>query len=211
MRIRGRSGNPDRRRSRRNASGASAPGGTWGPSKSRDLTKLFRYSESPSIHHSRYRTAPAWRNPFGTKSASQDMLGSAAGGQPIGESMKHANFNATASRRCVRRRDVLSLMAGAATWTTSLYAQKLAMPVIGYLCAESPELFATRLKAFHEGLGETGFVEGRNVAIDYQWAEGQYARLPALAATWLPAMSTSSSRPAARRWRSRRKLRSRIM
>ena len=56
------------------------------------------------------------------------------------------------------------------------------MPVIGYLCAESPELFASRLKAFHEGLGETGFVEGRNVAIDYQWAEGQYARLPALAA-----------------------------
>ena len=56
------------------------------------------------------------------------------------------------------------------------------MPVIGYLCAESPELFASRLKAFHEGLGEAGFVEGRNVAIDYQWAEGQYTRLPALAA-----------------------------
>ena len=74
-------------------------------------------------------------------------------------------------------------MAGAATSTTSLYAQKLAMPVIGYLCAESPELFASRLRAFHEGLGETGFVEGRNVAIEYQWAEGQYTRLPALAAS----------------------------
>jgi putative tryptophan/tyrosine transport system substrate-binding protein len=73
-------------------------------------------------------------------------------------------------------------MAGAATWTTSLYAQKMPMPLIGYLCPESPELFASRLKAFHEGLGETGFVEGRNVAIDYRWAEGQYARLPALAA-----------------------------
>ena len=96
--------------------------------------------------------------------------------------MKHANFNVAASRGCVRRRDVLSLVAGAATWTTSLHAQKLPMPVIGYLCAESPELFASRLKAFHEGLGETGFVEGRNVAIDYQWAEGQYTRLPALAA-----------------------------
>ena len=56
------------------------------------------------------------------------------------------------------------------------------MPVIGYLCAESPELFASRLQAFHEGLREAGFVEGRNVAIDYQWAEGQYARLPNLAA-----------------------------
>ena len=98
--------------------------------------------------------------------------------------MKRANFNTTASRRCVRRRDVLSLMAGAAaTWTTSVHAQKPAMPVIGYLCAESPELFASRLKAFHEGLGEAGFVEGRNVAIEYQWAEGQYARLPALAAS----------------------------
>jgi putative ABC transport system substrate-binding protein len=110
------------------------------------------------------------------------MLRSAADGQRIGEGMKRANFNAIASRRCVRRRDFLSLMAGAATWTTPLYAQKPAMPVIGYLCAESPELFASRLKAFHEGLGEAGFVEGRNVAIDYQWAEGQYTRLPALAA-----------------------------
>jgi putative ABC transport system substrate-binding protein len=55
-------------------------------------------------------------------------------------------------------------------------------PVIGYLCPESPTLFASRLKAFHEGLSETGFVVGRNVAIDYQWAEGDYARLPGLAA-----------------------------
>ncbi|NOJ45745.1 ABC transporter substrate-binding protein [Bradyrhizobium archetypum] len=73
-------------------------------------------------------------------------------------------------------------MAGAATWTTSSYAQIRSLPVIGYLCAESPELFASRLKAFHEGLGEAGFVEGRNVTIDYQWANGQYARLPGLAA-----------------------------
>jgi putative ABC transport system substrate-binding protein len=96
--------------------------------------------------------------------------------------MKSANFNAVASCRCVRRRDFLALMAGATAWTTSLHAQKPAMPLIGYLCPESPELFASRLKAFHEGLGEIGFVEGRDVAIDYRWAEGQYARLPALAA-----------------------------
>jgi ABC-type uncharacterized transport system substrate-binding protein len=56
------------------------------------------------------------------------------------------------------------------------------MPVIGYLCPESPGLFASRLKAFHEGLGERGYVEGRNIQIDYRWAEGQYQRLPALAA-----------------------------
>jgi len=56
------------------------------------------------------------------------------------------------------------------------------MPVIGYLCPESPGLFASRLKAFHQGLGEIGYVEGRNVRIDYRWAEGDYNRLPALAA-----------------------------
>nr|WP_235983621.1 ABC transporter substrate-binding protein [Bradyrhizobium australiense] len=74
------------------------------------------------------------------------------------------------------------MVAGAASWTTSSYAQRPSLPVIGYLCPESPERFASRLKAFHEGLGEAGFVEGRNVTIDYQWANGQYARLPGLAA-----------------------------
>jgi putative tryptophan/tyrosine transport system substrate-binding protein len=82
----------------------------------------------------------------------------------------------------IRRRSFLALLAGAATWTLPSHAQRTAMPVIGYLCPESPELFASRLKAFHQGLGEIGFVEGRNVAIDYQWAQGQYKRLPALAA-----------------------------
>ena len=82
----------------------------------------------------------------------------------------------------IRRRDFLALLGGAATWTNPSRAQRRAMPVIGYLCPESPGPFASRLKAFHEGLAETGFVEGRDVAIDYQWAEGQYKRLPALAA-----------------------------
>ncbi|NLS73804.1 ABC transporter substrate-binding protein [Bradyrhizobium brasilense] len=72
-------------------------------------------------------------------------------------------------------------MAAAAAWTTSSRAQKPSMPVIGYLCPESPELFGSRLKAFHQGLREAGFVEGRDVAIEYRWANGQYARLPALA------------------------------
>ncbi|MCA1397101.1 ABC transporter substrate-binding protein [Bradyrhizobium sp. BRP56] len=72
-------------------------------------------------------------------------------------------------------------MAAAAAWTTSSRAQKPSMPVIGYLCPESPELFGSRLNAFHQGLREAGFVEGRDVAIEYRWANGQYARLPALA------------------------------
>jgi len=99
--------------------------------------------------------------------------------------MTSAELNAV---RCGRkfgrigRRDVLALLAGATAWTSPSHAQRSAIPVIGYLCPESPGLFASRLKAFHEGLGEIGFIEGRNVAIDYQWAEGQYKRLPALAA-----------------------------
>jgi putative ABC transport system substrate-binding protein len=82
----------------------------------------------------------------------------------------------------MRRRDILTLFGGAAIWTLPSRAQSPAMPVIGYLSPESPGPFASRLKAFQEGLGESGYVEGRNVAIDHRWAEGQYNRLPALAA-----------------------------
>ena len=82
----------------------------------------------------------------------------------------------------MRRRDVLTLMGGAAAWTGSARAQSPSMPVIGYLGPESPRLFASRLKAFREGLAESGYVEGRNVAIEYRWVEGRYDRLPAAAA-----------------------------
>jgi putative tryptophan/tyrosine transport system substrate-binding protein len=83
----------------------------------------------------------------------------------------------------MRRRRFLALLGGgAAIWALPAAAQKRAMPVIGYLCPESRELFASRLKAFHEGLNESDYAEGKNVAIAYRWAEGQYKRLPALAA-----------------------------
>lgn len=82
----------------------------------------------------------------------------------------------------MRRRDLLTLISGAAALTLPVRAQSPPLPVIGYLAPESPEPFASRLKAFHDGLAESGFVEGRNVAIEYRWAEGQYNRLPALAA-----------------------------
>jgi putative ABC transport system substrate-binding protein len=79
----------------------------------------------------------------------------------------------------MRRRDVIALAAGALAWMSPARAQ--AMPVIGYLGSENPERYDSRLKAFREGLAETGFAEGRNVAIEFRWGEGQYAQLPALA------------------------------
>ena len=82
----------------------------------------------------------------------------------------------------MNRRDVLLLAGGAAALALPARAQTAAMPVIGYLCPQSPTLFASRLQAFRKGLAESGFLEGRDFVIDYRWAEGDYDRLPALAA-----------------------------
>jgi putative ABC transport system substrate-binding protein len=79
------------------------------------------------------------------------------------------------------RRETLALLGAMAASTIPARAQQKTMPVIGYLGSESPEPYASRLAAFAEGLAEAGYVDGRNVAIDFRWAEGQYSRLPALA------------------------------
>jgi len=83
----------------------------------------------------------------------------------------------------MRRREFIWLFGGAAVlWPLAVYAQQRPLPVIGFLNVASPGPLRQQIAAFHEGLKESGYVEGQNVAVEYRWAEGQYERLPELAA-----------------------------
>src|SRR5262245_7811641 len=82
----------------------------------------------------------------------------------------------------MKRRQLLALAAGAASWPGAALAQASRMPVLGFLGSASESRYTATLAAVHKGLNEAGYVEKRNLLVDYRWADLQYDRLPALAA-----------------------------
>jgi len=82
----------------------------------------------------------------------------------------------------IARRKFLATLGGAAAWPLAARAQQPATPVIEFLNSTSPKRYTSGLGAFHQGLGEVGYVEGRNLTIEYRWAEEQYDRLRTFAA-----------------------------
>jgi putative ABC transport system substrate-binding protein len=82
----------------------------------------------------------------------------------------------------LRRRQFMTLLGSAAAWPCAARARQPTIPVIGFVSGGSPDTFGYLVNAFRQGLSDTGYIEGRNVAIEFRWARGQYDRLPSLLA-----------------------------
>src|SRR5215471_15781306 len=105
----------------------------------------------------------------------QDRHGARSCHTPIDHAARHRGDR-------MRRREIIALLGGAAAWQLAARAQQPALPLIGYLSSGSQRVSGERLRMFLRGLNEAGYSEGKNIAIEYRWAEGQYDRLPELAA-----------------------------
>jgi putative ABC transport system substrate-binding protein len=81
---------------------------------------------------------------------------------------------------CLRRREFIAALGGAAGWPLAAHAQQPALPVVALMNFGSPEVSADRVAAFRKGLGESGYIEGQNVTVEYHWLDGQFNRVPAL-------------------------------